>query len=293
MTQNIKEWFVPKFEDTVHNQYQQNTSRLGDTVAGGGTFTGDKIYFPRMGVAEAYDSPQFARLALANVAQDFIEVQASPKFIAFGLWDPNANKYSIATATEYGKQAASAIARAEDDCIIRALNTAATTGVKEIGTANFEAVPTIGDYTVPADLDLVAEAISMLGENEAFAGEEVTIVLPFRNKVQMSLDPYMASNDVRGNMPWNDLNWKQSQRLAQSADGTGVDIMVYAKSALVSGYNDKLTKIDERDGPALTDIIGYWLQVGAAARNARGIVRIKTKKNFTLFREPTPTREVI
>jgi hypothetical protein len=112
MTENVKEWFVPKFEDTVHHQYQQNTSRLGDTVAGGGTFTGDKIYFPRMGVAEAYDSPQFARLALANVAQDFIEVQASPKFIAFGLWDPNANKYSIATATEYGKQAASAIARA-------------------------------------------------------------------------------------------------------------------------------------------------------------------------------------
>lgn len=292
MTQNVKDWFVPKFEDTVHNQYQQRTSRLGDTVAGGGTFTGDKIYFPRMGVAEAYDSPQFAKLALANVGQDFIEVQANPKFIAFGLWDPNAHKYSIATATEYGKQAAAAIARAEDDCVIAALRTAAENGVKKIGEAGMEAVDTFGDYATPADLDLVAEAIASLGEDEAFEGEEVTIVLPFRNKLQMSLDPYMASNDVRGNMPWNDLNWRRSERLALSNDGEGVDIMVYAKSALVSGYNDKLTKIDERDGAALTDIMGYWLQVGAAARNARGIKRIKTKKNFNLFREPTPMRTV-
>lgn len=292
MTDNVKEWFVPRFETEVHNQYQQRTSRLGDTVSGGGTFVGDKIYFPRMGVAEAYDSPAFARLALANVSQDFIELTAAPKFIAFGLWDPNAHKYSIATAAEYGKQAAAAISRAEDDCIIQALVTAATAGVKEIGAATMESIETIGDYTTPATLDDVAEAISLLGEDEAFEGEEVTIVLPFRNKVQMSLDPYMANNDVRGNMPWNDLHWKRSQRLAQSGDGEGVDIMVYAKSAMVSGYNDKLTKIDERDGPALTNILGYWLQVGAAARNARGIKRIKTKKNFSLFREPTPSRTV-
>jgi len=246
-----------------------------------------------MGVAEAYDSPAFARLALANVAQDFIELTAAPKFIAFGLWDPAKHKYSIATAAEYGKQAASAIARAEDDCIIQALNVAATVGVKEIGSAALEQVQTIGDYDTPATLDDVAEAISLLGEDEAFEGEEITIVLPFRNKVQMSLDPYMASNDVRGNMPWNDLNWKRSQRLAQSPDGAGADIMVYAKSALVSGYNDQLTKIDERDGPALTDILGYWLQVGAAARNARGIKRIKTKRNFSLFRQPTAVEGLV
>lgn len=293
MTENVKEWFVPRFETEVHNQYQQRTSRLGDTVAGGGTFIGDKIYFPRMGVAEAYDSPQFAKLALANVAQDFIELTAAPKFIAFGLWDPNKSKYSIATAVEYGKQAASAIARAEDDCIIKALTTAATSGVKEIGSANLGAIQTIGDYNTPATLDDIAEAIALLGEDEAFEGEEITVVLPFRNKIQMALDPYMASNDVKGNMPWNDLNWKMSQRLAKSADGEGVDIMVYAKSALVSGYNDNLTKIDERDGPALTDILGYWLQVGAAARNAKGIKRIKSKKNFSLFRQPTAVEGLV
>lgn len=292
MTANIKDWFVPRFETEVHHAYQQMTARLGDTVSGGATFTGDKAYFPRLGAVEAYDSPDFARLVLANAAQDFIEVQANPKFIAFGLWDPHKHKYSIATAVEYGKAAAGAIRRAEDDCIIGALAGAATNGVKEIGGAAMEPIVTLGDYNSVGTLDDVAEAIATLGGNEAFEGEDVTIVTPFRQKVQFALDPFMASNDVKANMPWNDLNWRRSERLTGSADGAGVDIFVYARSALVSAYNDQLTKIDERDGAALTDINGYWLQVGAAARSAKGIIRIKAKKNFQLFREPTPTRAV-
>ena len=288
MTANIKDWFVPRFETEVHHAYQQMQSRLGDTVSGGATFTGDKAYFPRLGAVEAYDSPDFARLVLANAAQDFIEVQANPKFIAFGLWDPHKHKYSIATAVEYGKAAAGAIRRAEDDCIIGALAGAAANGVKQIGSSAMENITTIGSYADVATLDDVAEAIAILGGNEAFEGEDVTIVTPFRQKVQFALDPFMASNDVKANMPWNDLNWRRSERLTQTADGQGVDIFVYARSALVSAYNDQLTKIDERDGGSLTDINGYWLQVGAAARSANGIVRIRSRKNFSLYREPSP-----
>jgi hypothetical protein len=98
MTQNIKEWFIPRFETEVHQAYQQRTTRLGDTVSGGGTFVGDKCYFPRLGVVEAYENVRFAELALANADQDFIEVSAKAKFIAFGLYDPDHNKYSIDTA---------------------------------------------------------------------------------------------------------------------------------------------------------------------------------------------------
>ena len=291
MTENVKNWFVERFETEVFSQYSQRTSRLGDTVAGGGTFVGDKVYFPRIDAVDAYDSPAFARLALANTGQDMIEVSAKPKFVAFGLWDPDKSKYSIATAVEYGKQAAAAISRAEDDCIIRVLADAAANGVKRVGTNDMDAIATIGDYDTVADLDDVAEAIAKLGENEAFEGEEVTIVTPFRNKMQFALDPYMNSNDVKSNMPWNDLNWRRSQRLPADPGAGGVDLFVYAKSAIVSAYNDKLTKIDERDGPALTDILGYWNQVGAAARSNKGIVRIKSKASFSLYRPAVRTFE--
>ncbi|MNU76976.1 hypothetical protein D3C71_665390 [compost metagenome] len=292
MTANVAAWFVPKFEETVKHHSQQLVSRLGDTVSGGGTFIGDKVYFPRMGAVEAYDSPAFARLILANADQDFIEVQASPKFVAFGLWDPNSAKYSIATAVEYGKSAAAAIRRAEDRVIIEALRTAAAVGVPAIGGANPVPITTIGDYNTVASMDDVAEAVAILGSNEAFEGEDVTIVTPFRNKVQFALDPLMNSNQVKNNLPWNDLNWRRSQQLPMDAGAGGVDLFVYARSSVVSAYNDEMTKIDERDGPSLTDIKGYYVQVGARARAGEGIVRIKSKANFTLDRYPVKTQEV-
>lgn len=294
MTGNVKDWFTPKYFEEVKHAYQESRHKLGDTVAGGGKFDGDKAYFPRMGAVDVYDSPEFARLVLANVAQDFIELQASPKFIAFGLWDPHRSKYTINTATEYGKAGAKAMIRGENQCIIDALKNAAAVGVKKIGTKTNELdqIVTIGDYDTVATLDDIAEGIAVLGENEAFEDEDVTCLLPFRNKMQFALDPYMASTDVKGNMPWNDINWKRSQRTGRNPDNSGVDIYLYAKSALVSGYNDAPTKINERDGAALTDIIGEWFQAAAIAREAAGIVRIKSKASFTLTREPTPTREV-
>lgn len=287
MTENVKNWFVPKFEEAVQHFSQQMTTRLGDTVSGGGTFVGDKVYFPRMGAVEAYDSPAFAQLILANADQDFIEVTTKPQFVAFGLWDPNANKYSVPTANEYGRSAAAAIRRAEDRAIIHALAASANTGVKPIGSSIPMPITTIGSYSDPASMDLVAEAVALLGENEIFEGEEVTIVTPWRNKVQFALDPLMNSNQLKSNLPWNDLNWRHSGLLPKDGAG-GVDLFVYAKSAVVSAYNDQPTKIDERNGPALTDINGYYVQTGAAVRAGEGIIRIKSKATFDLSRHPTP-----
>lgn len=294
MTTSVKEWFVPRFETEVHHQYNDNEQRLGDTVSGGGTFVGNKAYFPRVGPGKTYKNAHMAKLALLNFGSDFIEVECEPEFAAFGLYDPDAHKYSIATAVEYGIEAAGAIVRAEDDAIVQALARAAANGVKKIGgqPGEMEQIITLGDYDTPADLDLIAEGVAQLGTNRAFTGQKVTMVTPFRNSVNLSLDPYVAKSDMKENLPWNKLGWRTYEDLPLSADGEGVDMFMYARSAVVSGYNDKMTKIDERDGASLTDIMGYWVQTGASARNARGIVRIKSKKNFSLYREPTPTREV-
>ncbi len=294
MTDSVKGWFVPRFETEVHHQYQQDDQRLGDTVAGGGTFVGDKAYFPRVGPGKTYKNAHMARLALLNFGTDMIEVSCEAEFAAFGLYDPDAHKYSISTAVEYGIEAANAIKRAEDDAIIAALAEAAANGVKKIQTDSneMENIITLGDYNTPADLDLISEGIAVLGGNEAFRGQKVTCVTPFRNSVNLSLDPYIAKSDMKENLPWNKLQWRTHEGLPTTPDGEGVDLFMYARSAVVSGYNDKMTKIDERDGASLTDILGYWVQTGAAPRNAKGIIRIKSKKNFSLYREPTPTRAI-
>ncbi len=295
MTNSVKDWFVPRFETEVHHQYQQTDQRLGDTVAGGATFVGDKAYFPRVGPGKTYKNAHMAKLALLNFGSDFIEVSCEAEFAAFGLYDPDAHKYSIATAVEYGIEAANAVVRAEDDSVIRALAQAAAVGVKKIGGApgEMEQIVTIGDYDTVADLDLISEGVAILGTNEAFKGQKVTCVTPFRNSVNMSLDPYMAKSDMKENLPWNRLGWRTYEDLPTNLDASGVDMFMYARSAVVSAYNDKMTKIDERDGASLTDILGYWVQTGAAPRNARGIIRIKSKKNFSLYRQPVPVEGLV
>ncbi|WP_303831416.1 phage capsid protein [Asticcacaulis taihuensis] len=297
MTQNVPNWFVTKFNDTVKHRAQQANTRLGGTVEDGGSFVGDKVYFPRMGAVEMYDSAAFARLALANAAQDFIEVSATPKFVAFGIWDAHKNKLSIPLAENYGRAAHMAALRAQDRIIRDVLNAAATSGVANTKGDAAETITTIGAYDTIATLDDIAEAIAVIGENEMFEGEEITCVMPFRHKINMSLDPYMAKADMnRKDLPWNDINWRTYQKLPTSGtagdSAEGVDIFLYAKSAIISAYNNDLTVIQERDGAALTDIMGYWQQIGAAAREPKGIVRIKSLKNFSLYREPIPTHAV-
>lgn len=300
MTENVKSWFVPRFETEVKASYQQLKSRLGDTTASGGTFVGNKCYFPRMGAVDTYDNERFQHLRLANWDQDFIEVDTNPNFVAFGMYDPDAHKYSISTAVEYGKSAAGAIARSEDKTIINALVGAMNNGVADYGAgfqgnapAKAVVMPTIlGDYNTVATMDDIAEAVSILGENEAFENEQVTIVTPFRNKVQFALDPINNRTTVKSNMPWDDVTYRNTQLFPVDAATGGRIIAVYAKSAIVSAWNDTMTPIAERDGRALTDIMGYWNQVGSAARDANGMVFIKTKGNFTLSRFPTPFLEV-
>lgn len=298
MTQNLPNWFTKKYDDTVKHRAQQRDRRLAGTVAGGGTFIGDTVYFPRLGVVEMYASARMARMALANSAMDMISVTAAPRLVAFGIWDPDKTKLSISAATEYGIASANAGMRAEDMLIINALNDAAVNGVTPVADAQgvtpaTETITTIGDYNTLADLDTFAQAVETLGTNEMFEAEDIGCVTPFKIAVNNSLDPYLVfgKNDDK-NLPWEKVNWRTSQQLYDQAatklvpsTSTGIDMYMYARSAIRSDYNNEMTEINERDGPALTDIIGRWFQAGAKVIEPKGIVRIKSKYNFTISRK--------
>jgi hypothetical protein len=297
MTQNVPNWFITKFNDEVKHLAQQANQRLAGTVDDLGIFVGDDMFVPRMGAVEMYDSPAYAKLALANAQQDFIKVSADPKFVAFGLWDAHKNKLSINLAKAYAKSAHMATLRSRDRIIRNALADAAANGVVNTKGDPAVQIATIGDYGVVATLDDIAEGVAILGGNEYWEGEEVACVTPFRHAVNFSLDPLMNRTDVnKTNLPWNKLNWRNYEKLPTSGTAgdpaEGVDIFLYAKSAIVAAANDEMKEINERDGGALTDIIGYWHQEGAAARESSGIVRIKSKKNFSLFRQPSPIEDV-
>lgn len=300
MTMNIPNWFIKKYEDTVTHRSQQRTPRLADTVAGGGMFIGDSVFFPRMGAAEAYDSARLAVLALANADMDMIEVKAKPKFLAFGIWDPDKNKLNESVATEYGIAAVNGIMRAEDRMIADALNTAGTVGITNTVGA-VETITTIGDYNTVADLDTIAAGIAALGAQYMVDGMDITYAAPFKLKTNMSLDPYMAKSDMKNNLPWNDLTWRSFEGfnnqdglpLDKHPESTGVDTYLYCRTALASAYNNEKTPITERLGERLADMIGQWFQAGAVAKEPKGIIRIRSKYNFALSRKAVPITQVV
>ncbi|HZL00472.1 MAG TPA: phage capsid protein [Caulobacteraceae bacterium] len=301
MSEGIPAWFIEKFDDTVKMLAQQRDRRLAGMTSGGGMFVGNSIFFPRMGAVEMYDSPRFASLALANGQMDMVEVTAAPKFVALGIWDPDIKKLNVNVAAQYGRAAAMAGNRAEDNMIVAALNSAVANGVTGVGLngATTTTYPTtIGSYAAVADLDTIAAGVAQLGSQEMFEGEDICMVVPFKLKTNMALDPYMALNNVRGNVPWNDLNWRTFQRLndengapitqASDAGTTGVDMFMFCRSAVSADYNNEMTTIDERIGASLTTMIGNWFQAGAAVTEATGVIRIKSQYNFTLMRKAIP-----
>ncbi len=301
----LPNWFIAKYNAEVALRAQQRERRLAGAVTSGGTFMGDYVYFPRIGSVEMYDSHRMAQLALANASQDWINFHCKPKFAAFGVWDPDKNKLSIQAASEYARVLMAAANRAEDKLIVDQLNNAAINGVQGVdaNNANIGAVDnitTLGDYNTVVDLDLLSTAIAQLGTNEMFEGEELTWVTPFKVKVQTGLDPYKVFSNVNNDdLPWNQLSHRTYERLydnngtpAVPATSTGVDTYLFARSAVVSDYNNEMTEINERWGIALTDVMGKWFQAGAGVREPKGVIRIKSKYNFNIARTGMPFHNV-
>ncbi len=301
MTQNLPDWFVPKYRDEVIVRAQQKKRKLEGLTTEFGTFIGDDCFFPRFGSVETYKSARLAALNLANAKMDWVKQNAEPEFVAFGLWDPDKNKLNINAAGQYAQATVRAINRAHDRQVIDALKDAAANGVVNTKGDAAENITTIGDYNTVADLETICEAIVELGTNEMFDEEDISIIAPFKVRVNTALDPYLAKSDMKGNRPWDDLNWRSYERLSGdgpngegwlSAGATGCDIFVFAKGAVGSMANDTDTPINERLGAQLADMMGQWFQATAKVLEPKGVIRIKSKLNFDLMRKAIPVDSI-
>lgn len=300
MAHELPDGFIPKYFDELKLRGgEQKTRRLGGIATEGGMFTGDDAYFPRVGSAETTKSSRMQELLQNQLPLDWIKTSAEPEFVNFTIWDPDKSKVTFNMASTFASASARAIARAQDRQLVEALAAAAANGVTNTKGQN-EAVVTIGDYATVADLETFCQAFVLLGEQEMFAGEQVTVIQPFRLNAQLSLDPYMAKTDVKTQQIWNQADWRTYERLpgnGAAGEGwvgggaTGVDIYVVCNSAVAEAVNDNPTEINERLGSRVGDMLGAWFQSASALTEAKGLVRIKSKVDFSLLRPAVPTKE--
>lgn len=303
MAHELPDGFIPKyFEELKLRGGEQKMRRLGGMATQGGKFTGDDAYFPRVGSAETTKASRLQELLNNQLPLDWIKTSAEPEFVNFTIWDPDKNKLTFDMASVFAAASARAIGRAQDRQVVDALNAAATSGVTNTKGVT-ENIITIGDYDTVADLETFCQAFVLQGEQEMFAGEKVTVIEPFRMMANLSLDPYMAKTDVKTQQIWNQADWRTYERLPGNATtpvagagwvgggATGVDIYVVAHSAIAEAINDNPTDINERLGSRVGDMIGAWFQSACAVTEAKGLIRIKSKIDFSLLRRATPTFE--
>lgn len=296
---NLPDWFPEMWKDEVKVLAQQMNVRIADTVENGGMFSADTCYMPRIGPVEAIKAARLQELGRVAPKLDWIKVDAEPVFLPIVIWDPDKSKMTIQVMKTLARSVVSGIARARDDMIITAFNDAALNGVQPVrgkareaqaGNPPLENIRTIGDYNTVLNLDVLAEAYALIGDADVDVDhEKMTFVSPFRQKVQFGLDPLMTnSNTNKAVLPWDNFQFRTSQRLASEDPVNGVDCYLYAYSAAATAWNDEVTDINERLGAILGDMIGQWFQGGACVKEPKAIIRIKAKKNFAIERGAIP-----
>lgn len=301
MTQNLPDWFVDKWSDEVKIRAQQQTTALHQFCSNAGVFQGDHMYVPRIGQVEAIKGRRLQQLGTTAPPMDWVSVICDPSFLPLVLWDPDKNKLTIPVVQKMVKAVSAGIARSQDAMVRDAMNSAVVNGVQGVRgpSADVTAAPaletptTIGDYVTVADLDTVAQALAIMGTNFMVDGEDLTFVSPFKLNVNMSLDYLMANTEI--NVDWlKRLKFATYESLyddtgkVTNAASTGADCYLFAKSAVTSAYNDEIKEINERLGNMLADMFGQWYQGGALVEEPKGIVRVKTKTNFTVSRKAMP-----
>jgi hypothetical protein len=301
MSQNLPDWFVDKWTDEVKIRAQQQKTALAQYCDNAGVFQGDHMYVPRIGQVEAVEGQRLQVLATTTPPMDWVSVLCKPKFLPLTIWDPDKNKLTIPVVQKMSTAVVSGMARARDAMVRDAINTAVVSGVTGVRgpSADASAAPatetptTIGDYNTVIDLDALAQAVAVLGGNYEVEGESLTFVSPFKLNVNMSLDPYMAKTDT--SIDWlKKINFTTYEKLYDNAQvpfnaaSTGADCYLFAKSAVSAAYNDEVKDINERLGNMLADMFGQWFQGGAMVTEPLGIVRLKTKTNFSIARKPIP-----
>ncbi|MFN4296969.1 MAG: phage capsid protein [Brevundimonas sp.] len=296
MSHNLPDWFIPKFRDAYKLRGEQKKRRLDGLAEEGGMFIGDDCHFPRFGQAETTKSSRLQELIMQQVPLDWVKIAAEPEFVSFGIWDPDKKKLNISMANAFAGAAVRSVNRARDRQHIDALRLAATNGVTNT-KGQTENIITIGDYDTVVDLETICDAIVRLAEDEMFEGESVSVISPFKVRMNMSLDPYLAKRDMKENRPWDEVNWRGYERLPgngangagwTAAGATGVDLFVHAKSAVMTVANDEDTEINERLGSRMGDLIGRWFQTASGVVEPKGVIRIRSKLDFELFRRAIP-----
>ena len=264
--------FIKHFEAEVHNAYQQQGSKLRNTVRFKGGITGTSTTFQVIGAQSANQkSSRNAQLTPSAVTHAPVECELSDWYA--GQWVDKLDELKIghderkvlATAGAY------ALGRKTDALIITALgnatNTAGTSSEALTKDRILSAFATLNSNNVPDD------------------GERYAIVGPAQWNQLLNLDEFSNANYVGDEHPfvagsesrkWMGINWIMHTGLPTSGSGDSATTtcFIYHKSAVGLAAGQDITTDITWHGDYAAHYVNNMMSQGACLIDNNGVVKM-------------------
>lgn len=273
MSTKVSLAFTKQFESDVHLAYQQNGSKLKDTVRFKNDVKGSSTVFQKVGKGVASQKARHGLVPVMNV--DYSPVECELQDYYAGDWVDALDELKIGHDERkvIANSGAYALGRKTDDLIIEAL---AKTGADN----------DVGNYTTVLTKETILSAFAKLNTNNVpDDGQRFAVVGPYQWNTLLSMEEFSSSDYAGENLPflkgtecrkWLGINWILHTGLP--LDGLKRDCFIYHKTAIGHASGQDVKSDITWHGDHAAHFINNMMSQGSCLIDSTGVVRIKCKE---------------
>ena len=276
MSTQVSEAFIKQFEADVHLAYQQNGSKLKNTVRYKNNVKGSSTVFQKVGKGSASVKARHGLVPVMSLDHSPVECELRDYYAGDWVDALDELKLSIDERRVIANAGAYALGRKTDELIINALNQASSTN-------------DVGDYSIPLSKKDILDAFAKLNENDVpDDGQRFGLVGPHQWNALLNIAEFSNSDYAGDNLPflkgtesrkWLGINWIMHTGLPLGGSSNDErNCFIFHKTAIghASGQDVKCDISWHCDHAA--HFVNNMMSQGACLIDDSGIVRIKCKE---------------
>lgn len=276
MSTTIDQSFTKHFQAEVHLAYQQQGSKLRNTVRSKNNIIGASTTFQKIGKGTASTKARHGLVPVMNL--DHTPVECSLYDYYAGDWVDGLDeiKTNIDERRVIASAGAYALGRKTDDLIIDSLK---------------NATEEVGDYSTGLSKDLILSAFKTLNENNvADDGARFAVVGAHQWNELLNISEFAGSDFVGETYPWLKgtetrkwlgIVWVMHTGLPL-ANTSERDCFIYHKTAIGHASGQDVKSDVTWHGDHAAHFVNNSMSQGAALIDTDGVVRIKCKDDATI-----------
>ena len=270
MSTQVSESFIKQFEADVHLAYQQNGSKLRNTVRSKNNVKGSSTVFQKVGKGSASQKARHGLVPVMSLDHSPVECELQDFYAGDWVDALDELKVSIDERRVIANSGAYALGRKTDELIIEAL-------------AKAPADHDVGDYTKTMSKKDVLDAFAKLNANDVpDDGQRFGLVGPHQWNALLNIAEFSNSDYAGDNLPflkgtesrkWLGINWIMHTGLP--LNGTERQCFIFHKTAVGHASGQDVKSDITWHGDHAAHFVNNMMSQGACLIDPTGVIRIK------------------